>query len=255
MITLDINFCHVFQKNFDEGEIFNCCFAEREIPLWFCYKNKQSMNIPLAPEFVNDPDWMGFALCGLFSFNMNPTAVRQRLSSTKNGMLLQFTCRLRTSSSNWRTVCPPGILTMENESVTLNQRSFIWVMFIPRSTHAHLWSQSAWAEFQLESAMPHLFAESFGINVIYRHNMEELTQILVQCSDPFDSFLDSCDPWLFCNVWENHPEFFIGRKNSYEYLHPQRLFISQEETSVTAQYSYEEDSYPHNRFRVRILTY
>ena len=198
---------------------------------------------------------MGFALCGLFSFNMNPTAVRQRLSSTKNGMLLQFTCRLRTSSSNWRTVCPPGILTMENESVTLNQRSFIWVMFIPRSTHAHLWSQSAWVDFDLQSAMPHLSAHSLGINVVSRHSMKELPHILVQRSAPFDSFLDSLDPQRFCRLWDNYPELFIGRKNSYEYLHPQRLFISQEETSVTAQYSYEEDSYPHNRFRVRIHTY
>ena len=242
-----------FQKNFDEGEIFNCCFAEREIPLWFCYEDKQSIEIPLSPEFVNGPDWMGFALCGLFLLKMHLTAVRQSLSLKKIEKL-QFRCRLWTSSSNWHLVCY-GLLTTENELVTLNQRAFIWVMFIPRTTHAHLWSESAWAEFLLESATPDLFAESFGINVIYRHNMEELTQILVQCSDPFDSFLDSCDPQAFCDIWDNYPELFIGRKNSYEYLHPQRLFISQEETNVTAQYSYEEDSYPHNRFRVRILTY
>ena len=198
---------------------------------------------------------MGFALCGLFSFNMNPTAVRQRLSSTKNGMLLQFTCRLRTSSSNWRTVCPPGILTMENESVTLNQRSFIWVMFIPRNTLAHLWSQSPWVDFKLESARPHLSEHGLGIKVVDRHSMGELTRILVQCSAPLDSFLDSLDPRDLCDTWDACPELFIGIKNSFEYLHPQRLFISQEETSVTAQFSYEEDSYPHNRFRVRILTY
>ncbi|KAF3948949.1 hypothetical protein CMV_025115 [Castanea mollissima] len=244
------------EKTFDEGEIFNCCFAEREIPPWFCYEDdEKSVEIPLSPEYVNDPDWMGFALCGLLSFNMNPTAVRQSLSSKKIGMhqcrsigMLQFRCLLRTSSSNQRLVCH-GILTMDNELVTLNQRSFIWVMFIPRNTHAHLWSQSAWAEFQLQSEMPHLFAHSFGINVVYRKNMEELTQILVQCSTPFDSFLDSLGPEEFCYIWDNYPEDFIGRKNSYEYLHPQRLFISQEENSVTAQYSYEEDSYPHNRFR------
>ena len=147
-----------------------------------------------------------------------------------------------------------GLLNINNELVTLNQRAFIWVMFIPRTTHAHFWSQSTEAKFWLESSVPDLFAESFGINLVYRHNMEELIRHL-QCSAPFDSFLDSCDPRVFCNVWDNHPEFFIGTKNSYEYLHPQRLFISQEETSVTAQYSYEEDSYPHNCFRVRILNY
>ena len=253
MITLDINFCHVFQKNFDEGEIFNCCFAEREIPLWFCYKNKQSMNIPLAPEFVNDPDWMGFALCGLFSYHKHPTAVHSLGSITES---LQFGCLLRTSSCywSWSSVCC-GLLTTDNELVTLDQRAFIWVMFIPCTTHAHLWSKSAWAEFQLESSIQDLSVESFGVNLVFRHNMEKLTQLLVQCSAQFDSLLDSCDPGVFYNVWENYPELFIGTKNSFEDLHPQRLFISQEETSATAQYSYKEYLYPHNHFRVTIHNY
>jgi len=241
-----------FQKNFDEGEIFNCCFVEREIPLWFCYEDVQSIEIPLSPEFVNDPDWMGFALCGLFSFNMHPTAVRRSLSSRKIGML-PFSCLMRTSTCYSRLVCC-GILTTNNELVTLNQRAFIWVMFIPRTTHAHLWSQSASAEFQLRNRSPDLFARSFGFSLVYRHNMEELTQILVQCSTPFDSFLGSCDPQAICNIWDNYSAHFIGTKNYYEYLRPQKLFISQEETSVTAQHSFE-DSFPHNRFRVRILTY
>ncbi|KAF3957224.1 hypothetical protein CMV_017747 [Castanea mollissima] len=235
------------EKNFDEGEIFNCCFAEREIPLWFCYENKQSMKIPLAPEFVNDPDWMGFALCGLFLFNRHPTAVRQSLGS-RGIEMLQFRCLLRTSSCRRRLVCY-GLLTTDNELVTLNQRAFIWVMFIPRTTHAHLWSQSPWVEFQLESSIPDLSALSFGIRCVYRHEMEQLTQILVQCSAPFDSFLDSCDPLLFYHTWENYPEVFIGTKNSYDDLHPQRLFISQEEAGATGSYSYKEYLYPHNHFR------
>ncbi|XP_050253813.1 uncharacterized protein LOC126699887 isoform X2 [Quercus robur] len=235
------------EKNFDEGEIFNCCFAEREIPLWFCYENEQSMKVPLAPEFVNDPDWMGFAACGLFSFNRHPTAVHQRLGSIGIESL-QFRCLLRTSSCYRRLVCY-GLLTTDNELVTLNQRAFIWVMFIPRTTHAHLWSKNTWAEFQLESSIPDLSAQSFGISPVFRHNMEELTQLLVQCSAPFDSLLDSCDPRVFYNMWENYPEVFIGTKNSYEDVHPQRLFISQEETSATAQYSDEEYLYPDNHFR------
>ncbi|KAF3950460.1 hypothetical protein CMV_023791, partial [Castanea mollissima] len=103
--------------------------------------------------------------------------------------------------------------------------------------------------FQLESSIPDLSALSFGIRCVYRHEMEQLTQILVQCSAPFDSFLDSCDPLLFYHTWDNYPGVFIGTKNSYEDLHPQRLFISQEETGATGQYSYEEYLYPHNHFR------
>ncbi|KAL4594440.1 hypothetical protein ACB092_12G021100 [Castanea dentata] len=233
------------EKNFDEGEIFNWCFAERKIPLWFRYKNKQSMNIPLYPEFVNDPNWMGFALCGLFSYNKHPAAIRSLGSIIEAH---RFSCLLRTSSCYRRLVCC-GLLTTDNELVTLAQRAFIWVMFIPCTTHAHLWSKSAWAEFQLEASIHDLLVESFGVRLVFRHNMEELAQLLVQCSAPFDSFLDSCDPKLFYNVWENYPELFIGTKNSFEDLHPQRLLISQEETSATTQYSYKEYLYPHNHFR------
>ncbi|KAF3953508.1 hypothetical protein CMV_021059 [Castanea mollissima] len=236
------------EKNFIEGEIFHCCFVERKIPQWFCCKNKQSVKLQLSPEVVNDPDWMGFALCGLFKFNRHPTIVQQSLGSS-NIKVLQFRCLLVTSSCFRRLVCY-GLLTTDNEEVSLKQRAFIWVMFIPRTTHAHLWSQSPWAEFWLESSIPDLSPESFGIRLVFRHNMEELTQELTRCSAsaPFDSLLDSCDQRVFCDMWKSYPEAFNGTKNSYEDLHPQRLFISQEETGATAQYSYEY-LYPHDHFR------
>lgn len=87
--------------------------------------------------------------------------------------------------------------------------------------------------------------------------MEELTHVMVQCStsfiDPWDSILNSFTMKLFYEIWDKCPDIFVGKKRYYEENHPQRLFISQGETSGTAQYSYEEDPYPHDRFRVRIF--
>lgn len=87
--------------------------------------------------------------------------------------------------------------------------------------------------------------------------MEELTHVMVQCStsfiDPWDSILNSFTMKLFYEIWDKCPDIFIGKKRYYEENHPQRLFISQGKTSGTAQYSFEEHPYPHDRFRVRIF--
>ena len=72
--------------------------------------------------------------------------------------------------------------------------------------------------------------------------------VMVQCSAPFDSFLDSCSPQCFYYLWNGHPEVFVGTKSSFEDLHPQRLFISQGETSGIAKNSNDKDPYPHNSF-------
>ena len=285
MIKPDLHFRHALQKNFEEGEIFNCCFAQREIPRWFgsqssmdsmkaylsadnsnnhakreiprlfgSQSNMDSMKAHLsADNFNNDPDWMGFALCGLFEFRRHPTFVRMNLGS--RAQVFQFRCLLRTNSCHERLVCH-GLLTEDNELVTLNQRAFIWVLFIPRMKLAHLWSQSTRdVEFWFESSIPDLSVENIGSNLVNWKNMEEFTRMMVQCSTPFDSFPDSCDQELFYKIWDDYPEVFNGTRSSYEDLHPQRLFISQEEASGTSHYSYEEDPFPHHHFRVRILNY
>ena len=204
-------------------------------------------------ELCSDPDLMGLALCGLFHFTKHPTAVRKNLDS-RHFSLLRFQCFLETSSSPMRSVCN-GLLSECNELISLIQGSFIWVLFIPYTAHSHLWSQSTWFNFSFKSYGPDLFVESCGINLVYRHNMEELTRIMARCSAPFDRLLDNTsDPETVDYMWDNFPEIFIEATSSSEYLHPQRLFISQGDTSVTAQYSYhEDDPYPDNQFRVRIL--
>uniref|UniRef100_A0A2N9HQ95 Uncharacterized protein n=1 Tax=Fagus sylvatica TaxID=28930 RepID=A0A2N9HQ95_FAGSY len=192
------------QKNFEEGEIFNCCFAEREIPRWFgSQSNMDSLIAHLsADNCTNDPDWIGCALCGLFVFHRHPTVVRMNLGSRVK--FFQFRCLLRTNSCH--ELCY-GILTEENELVTLNQRAFIWVLFIPRMKLAHLWSQSTRdVAFWFESYTPDLSVEKIVIKLVNRKNMEEFTRMMVQCSAPFDSFLDSCDQELFYQIWD---DFFL----------------------------------------------
>lgn len=251
-----LTYLYVFQKNCEDGEILHGYSAEREIPQWFCNQtNGDSVALPLSQELCNDPDLMGFALCGLFHFTKHPTAVRENLDS-RTFNRLKFQCFLETSSSPMRSVCN-GLLSEDNELISLIRRSFIWVLFIPYTAHSHLWSQSTRFKFLFTCYGPDLSVESCGINIVYQQNMEELTHIMAQYSitSPFDWFLDDIiDPKKVCYMWDNFPEIFIEATSSSEYLHPQRLFISQGETSVTAQYSYhEDDPYPDNQFRVRIL--
>uniref|UniRef100_A0A2N9HBW6 ADP-ribosyl cyclase/cyclic ADP-ribose hydrolase n=1 Tax=Fagus sylvatica TaxID=28930 RepID=A0A2N9HBW6_FAGSY len=241
------------QKNFEEGEIFNCCFAEREIPRWFgSQSNMDSMKAYLSADNCdNDPDWMGCALCGLFEFHRHPTVVRMNLGSEVE--VFQFRCLLRTNSCHRRLVCY-GLLTGDNKLVTLNQRAFIWVLFIPRMKLAHLWSQSTRdVAFWFESSIPDLSVEKIGIKPKpEKHKPEKHGRVHAYDGTmpaPFDSFLHSCDQEVFYQIWDDYPEVFNGTKSSYEDLHPQRLFISQEEASGTSHYSYEEDPFPHHHFR------
>ena len=208
----------------------------------------RSAEIELSSDICNDPDWMGFALCVLFSFNMHPALVRTNLASGRSEVS-QFRCKMQTNSCPVRLVCY-GILATSNELISLNKHAFIWVLFIPRTTHAHLWTQTDWVEFWLECTILDLSYQNFGINLVFRKNMDELTSVMVQCSAPFDSFLDS--PQCFYYVWNSHPEVFVGTKSSFEDLHPQRLFISQGKTSLIAENSYDKDPYSQNHFQVRI---
>ena len=198
---------------------------------------------------------MGLAPCGLFHFTKHPTAVRKNIDSRASN-LLRFQCFLETSSSPVRSVCK-GLIT--EDKISLIQRSFIWVLFIPYTAHSHLWSQSTWFNFSFTSYSPDLSVESCGMNIVYRQNMEEFTRMMARHSitSPFDWFpgdIINIDPKTVYSMWDNFPEIFIEATSSSEYLHPQRLFISQGDTSVTAQYSYhEDDPYPDNQFRVRIL--
>ena len=212
------------------------------------------MALPQPQELRNDPDLMGLALCGLYVFTRHPTAVRKNFDS-RTFDLFRFKCFLRASSCPERLVCN-FLIGEDNELVSLRQRAFIWVLFIPYTAHSHYyWSQNTWANFSFDSSALDFYVESNGINLVYRHNMEELTRIMARCSAPFDRFLIDYfrNPKLEYQMWDNFPEIFIEATSSSEYLHPQRLFISQGETSGTAHYSYEDDPYPDNQFRVRIL--
>ncbi|KAK9995033.1 hypothetical protein SO802_024736 [Lithocarpus litseifolius] len=175
------------EKNCEDGEILHGYSAEREIPQWFCNQtNRHAVALPQPQELCNDPDLMGLALCGLFHFTRHPTAVRKNFDS-RTINLFRINCFWRASSCPERLVCsfPIG---EDNELVSLRQRAFIWVLFIPYTAHSHYWSQNTWAYFSFESSALDFYVESRGITLVYRHNMEELARIMARCSALFDRF-------------------------------------------------------------------
>ena len=117
---------------------------------------------------------MGLALCGLYVFTRHPTAVRKNFDS-RTFDLFRIKCFLWASSCPERLVCN-FLIGEDNELVSLRQRTFIWVLFIPYTAHSHYWSQYPWANFSFDSSALDFYVESSGINLVYRHNMEELTR-------------------------------------------------------------------------------
>jgi hypothetical protein len=158
------------------GGIFSHCFPHCEIPHWFCHQsNGHSVRIPLPPPYLFDNSGlMGFAICAVFSFHKHPTAVRMNLDST---LPHGFMCRLET---NLGCVCPLLSHSIREDEVLISiyQRAFLWVLFIPR--RGAFAQQITWAKFSFLSDSPDVSVLRCGASLVDRQNMDEFNRTIVQ---------------------------------------------------------------------------
>ncbi|KAK9995038.1 hypothetical protein SO802_024741 [Lithocarpus litseifolius] len=236
----------VFQKDFEENEIIDTCFAQCEIPQWFCeYEDCSTVNTQLNPNAFDNLNCMGIAVCALFSFHKHPTAVRMDKDS---GISHDFHCLLRANSRPvhrvWKTINEDKI------SISLTPRKFIWVLFFPRATLLDYLSEtgSSGVHFEFRTEGPDLLVQNWEFKPIVKANKDELMLTVVQCSTPPGSVLDCCDTKLVHEMWYNllfKISVSLGLCYHYEglYPQPQSLFISEGKTSGTAQYSYDQFRY------------
>ncbi|KAK9995025.1 hypothetical protein SO802_024728 [Lithocarpus litseifolius] len=236
----------VFQKDFEENEIIDTCFAQCEIPQWFCeYEDCSTVNTQLNPNAFDNLNCMGIAVCALFSFHKHPTAVRMDKDS---GISHDFHCLLRANSRPvhrvWKTISEDKI------SISLTPRKFIWVLFFPSATLLDYLSEteSSSVHFEFRTEGPDLSVQNWEFKPIVRANKDELMLTVVHCSTPPGSVLDCCDPKLVQEMWYNllfKMSVSLGLCYHYEglYPQPQSLFICEGKTSGTAQYSYDQFRY------------
>jgi hypothetical protein len=234
-VKLDLQtLVHIFQDYYN-GAIFNHCFPQSEIPEWFCYQSDRTpVTIPLPPYLFDNPDWMGFAVCAVFSFHKHPTAIRMNLDSV---FPHRFMCHLETDLGCMRPLLEYCV--SENEVlISLYQRSFIWVLFLPRWMFSHpTWSQSTRATFWFLSDSADVSALKCGVGLVDQQNMEEFNRTIVQLIASGDAYLkgirSSCKEGAVCK-----------RLPIYD---DKRLSICVEKKEKRLP-SYQGDPHPHNRF-------
>jgi hypothetical protein len=152
--------------------------------------------MPLPPNFYNNPDWMGFAVCAVFSFHKHPTAI-----NLDSRFPHRFMCHLETNLGCMSPLFEYSI-SEDEVLISLYHRAFLWVLFIPRGKLSHHWSQVTWAEFWFLSDSPDVSALKCGVGLVGRQNMEEFNRTIVQLITLVDVYLkdirSSCTVGAVC---------------------------------------------------------
>ena len=230
------------QDHYNKRSIFNHCFPQSEIPEWFSHQstNRSSVRMWLPPDLYDNPDWMGFAFCAVFSFHKHPTAVCKNLNSEFAHI---FSCHLKTNLGCMSPLFFHGIHE-DDVLISLHQRSFIWVSFIPRVILASHWRRCTWVEFSFLSGSPDVSPLKCAVDLLYEQNLQKFTRTVVQCVISYVDYLyvirGSCKKAVYERLPFYRSDEFNGGDGLYEDLDRPCLPISQGETSGTSsRYSYE----------------
>ena len=114
---------------------------------------------------------MGFAFCAVFSFQKHPISVRMKDSEFS----FIIVCHLKTNLGCMNPLY--GI--SEEDVISLHQRAFLWVSFIPCGFLSPKWSRCTSVEFSFVSDSSDVSALKCGVDLVYRQNFE-ITRAVVE---------------------------------------------------------------------------
>ena len=227
----------MFSRTTTPTVVFSITVFLSEIPEWFCDQgaNRSSGRIsPLPTDLFDNPDWMGFSFCNVFSFHKFPTAVREKLDS---GISHTISYRMKCNSG-FSALQSHGI-SEDNVLISLHKGAFIWVSFIPRCALSRQWSECTWIEFMFQSCSPDVTPLNCGAKLVYNDNFDGFIRTVVQCHIEELYLIRSSSCREDATVYERLPfyhDIVSGNDGSYP-----RFLLSQGETSGTSgQYSCED---------------
>ena len=183
----------------------NYHYSQSEIPEWFKYHSiNRSVQISLPRNLFKNPDWMGFAFCAVFSFRRHPASIPMNLHS---GFSFVIVCHLKTNLGCmnpllWYDISEKDVI------ISLHQREFLWVSFIPCQCLTSEWSRCNSVEFSFVSDNSDVLALKCGVDLVYREKLE-FTRTMVQCITLYDRPSTSYERFPF-----NHPNQFSSSDGS-----------------------------------------
>ena len=144
---------------------------------------------------------MGFAFCAVFSFQKHSTSVPMKGSEFS----FIIVCHLKTDLG---CMNPLYSISEEDVIISLHQRGFLWLSFIPCWLLSPKWSQCTSVEFSFVSNSSAVSALKCGVDLVYRQKLE-FTCRMVQCITSYDGPFTSYERFPFY-----HPEQFSGSDGS-----------------------------------------
>ena len=121
---------------------------------------------------------MGFAFCAVFSFQKHPSSIRMKGS----GFSFIIVCHLK---NKFGCMNPLYSISEEDVIISLHQRGFLWLSFIPCWFLSREWSRCTSVEFSFVSDSSAVSALKCGVDLVYRQKLE-FTRRMLQCITSYD---------------------------------------------------------------------
>ena len=203
-LIIDWHLWYVFQDHYEGAGTLNKCLPQSEIPGYFKSENiarSSSVTIQLPLNLYDNPEWMGFAFCAVFSFQKHPISVRMEDSEFS----FIIVCHLK---NNLGCMNPLYGISEEDVIISLHQRAFLWVSFIPCAFLSSKWNQCTSVEFSFVSDSSDVSALKCGVDLVYRQNFE-ITRTMVECISSYEARFTSYGRFSF-----HRPNQFSGSDGS-----------------------------------------
>uniref|UniRef100_A0A7N2LDH0 C-JID domain-containing protein n=1 Tax=Quercus lobata TaxID=97700 RepID=A0A7N2LDH0_QUELO len=172
------------------------------------------MKIFLPSNLYNKPDWIGLAICAIFSSHKNPTAA--------SGFSHMVICQLKTNLGCMNPLLYYGIREV-HVLTSLHQQEFLWESIISHWLLSPEWSECTWVEFSFVSDSSDVSVLKCAVDLVYGDNLENFTLTMAPCITSYN------DPFT---LNERLPFYHRGKSNDSDGLYEDQT------NGTSGQYSY-----------------
>ncbi|KAG2666088.1 hypothetical protein I3760_15G039000 [Carya illinoinensis] len=167
----------VFHRNFE----YSSCFLPCGITEWFNYhSNEPSVGFELPPDFYNDNNWLGLAICASFWVYEDDKAAHDKMLDLGNPHYLL--CLLDTDIGSVNPDLHSHRPFTEEEIKWVRQGEIMWLLFIPKGSLPGWLNQSTRIEASIASDCPSLRVHKCGFQLLYLHNEAEFKETIRHCN-------------------------------------------------------------------------
>ncbi|KAG7943390.1 hypothetical protein I3843_15G035800 [Carya illinoinensis] len=167
----------VFHRNFE----YSSCFLPCGITEWFNYhSNEPSVGFELPPDFYNDNNWLGLAMCASFWVYEDDKAAHVKMLDLGNPHYLL--CLLDTDIGSVNPDLHSHRPFTEEEIKWVRQGEIMWLLFIPKGSLPESLNQCTRIEASIASDCPSLRVHKCGFQLLYLHDEAEFKETIRHCN-------------------------------------------------------------------------